>query len=154
MVILKTFAFTLVVPGTFAGLIPYLIVTRFGSGQLDNRSFVSVIGVFLFCIGVSIYLWCAWEFARAHGTPAPIDPPKELVVKGLYRFTRNPMYVGVLCILLGESMSFGSVALLLYVGFMFIVLQLFITQYEETTLTRLFGEAYRQYRDRVPRWFV
>lgn len=154
MVFLKTFVFTLMVPGTFAGLVPYLLVTHFGSGNSASHSFVPVIGVLLFGLGVGIYLWCAWEFARAHGTPAPIDPPKDLVVKGLYRFTRNPMYVGVLCILLGESMFFGSVPVLLYVGFMFIVLQLFITLYEEAALRRLFGQAYEQYRDRVPRWFV
>ena len=153
MTILKTFVFTLIVPGTFAGLVPYFVVTRFSSGDFGNHSFVRIIGIFLFAIGVSIYLWCAWEFARAHGTPAPIDPPKELVVKGLYRFTRNPMYIGVLCILLGESMFFASVALLLYAGFMLIVFELFITLYEEKTLTGVFGEAYIQYRNRVPRWF-
>jgi protein-S-isoprenylcysteine O-methyltransferase Ste14 len=154
MVILKTFVFTLIAPGTFAGLVPYLVVTHFSSGHLGSHSFIPTIGILVFGIGVSTYLYCAWEFARAHGTPAPIDPPKELVVKGLYRLTRNPMYVGVLCILLGESMFFVSVSLLLYMGFVFIVFELFITLYEEPTLARLFGGAYKQYRNRVPRWFV
>ena len=154
MSILKTIIFTLIVPGTFAVLIPYLLVSKFDSGNLSNYLLFSVAGIFLLCIGVGIYLWCAWEFARAQGTPAPIDPPKELVVKGLYKFTRNPMYVGVICILLGESLFFGSPAILLYLGSMFIVFQAFIMLYEEKTLTRKFGDGYRKYCESVPRWFL
>jgi protein-S-isoprenylcysteine O-methyltransferase Ste14 len=153
MVLLRTIGFTIIVPGTFAVLVPYLIVTRLNSGDLDGSIFVGISGLSLTFVGVAIYFLCAWEFAQARGTPAPIDPPRELVIKGLYRYTRNPMYIGVMFILFGESVLFLSGPILVYAGLMFVVFELFIVFYEEPTLTRLFGRAYEQYRATVPRWF-
>lgn len=104
-------------------------------------------------IGVAIYFRCAWDFASAgKGTPAPIDPPKRLVARGLYRFVRNPMYVGVLLTLLGEAWLFGSRALLAYAVIVFTWEHLVVVFYEEPALKRKFGESYSDYLARTPRW--
>ena len=89
---------------------------------------------------------------REHGTPAPMDPPKELVVVGFYRYVRNPMYVGIILILIGYFLWFGYWSLLIYTASVFIVIHLFVTLYEEPTLQRKFGESYEKYCRRVPRW--
>lgn len=82
----------------------------------------------------------------------PNDPPRKLVVQGLYSCVRNPMYVGVLAVLVGEAMFFASLALLQMAGIMFLLFHLFIVFYEEPALKRQFGESYRRYCAAVPRW--
>jgi len=105
-------------------------------------------------LGAAIYFRCAWDFAFAgRGTPAPIDPPKELVVKGLYRYTRNPMYIGVLTLLFGEAVFFASRQILIYAGVVFLIFHLFVMLYEEPALRRKFGDSYQRYCSAVPRWF-
>lgn len=97
-------------------------------------------------LGASIYFWCAWDFTFAgRGTPAPIDPPKKLVVRGLYRYVRNPMYVGVFSILLGEALFFESQRLLVYAAVVFFFFYLFVILYEEPILRQKFGESYQKY---------
>jgi len=104
-------------------------------------------------LGAAIYYWCAWDFATAgQGTPAPIDPPKHLVVKGLYRFVRNPMYAGVLLLLAGESLAFQSLRILTYAAIVFVVANLFVIFYEEPALKRKFGAEYEEYLRSVTRW--
>jgi len=103
--------------------------------------------------GVLIYSWCAWDFTFAgRGTPNPADPPQELVVRGLYKFTRNPMYVGIILVLLGETTLFASPTLLLYTAAIFAVFHLWVIYYEEPALRRKFGQAYERYCRRVSRW--
>src|SRR6516162_3921394 len=107
----------------------------------------------LFLCGAAIYLRCAWDFAaKGLGTPAPIDAPRVLVVKGLYRFTRNPMYVGVASVIFGQASSYGSQRVAIYGCFVVVTFHLFVFFYEEPTLRRLFGEPYDKYCRRVPRW--
>jgi len=149
--LVKTLIFTILAPGTVTILLPRWVL----SSQTDRFN----IGVFRFLglvpivIGVLIYLWCAWDFTFAgKGTPAPIDPPKELVARGLYRYVRNPMYVGMVSILIGETLLFQSFALLAYAGTVLLVFHLFVVLYEEPALTRKFGDSYRQFREAVPRW--
>ncbi len=104
-------------------------------------------------IGAAIYFWCAWDFTfTGRGTPAPIDPPKELVVRGLYRYVRNPMYVGILSILLGEAFLFASQRLFEYAAVAFLFFFLLVVLYEEPILRQKFGESYRQYCKNVSRW--
>jgi protein-S-isoprenylcysteine O-methyltransferase Ste14 len=104
-------------------------------------------------MGAVTYLLCAWDFTfTGMGTPAPIDPPKELVVKGLYCYVRNPMYMGITFILLGEGFLFESAVLFLYAGFLLVCAHLFIVYYEEPTLRRLFGTSYESYCNSVSRW--
>jgi len=115
---------------------------------------VRYFGALPILIGAAIYFWCAWDFTFAgRGTPAPIDPPKELVVRGLYRYVRNPMYVGILSILLGEALLFASGRLLEYTAVVFTFFFLFVVLYEEPMLRQKFGESYRQYCKNVSRWF-
>src|SRR5713226_709709 len=153
MIALKTLLFTTLVPGTGTVLVPYLLL----SWDIQIFSFdlgaIRYVGLPPILLGASTYLWCAWDFTfTGRGTPAPIDPPKELVVKGLYRYVRNPMYVGITLILTGEALLFESAVLFLYAGFLFVCAHLFIVFYEEPTLRRLFGAPYESYGKSVPRW--
>ena len=96
---------------------------------------------------------CIWEFARrGRGTLAPVDPPTKLVVEGLYRYVRNPMYLSVTAIVLGEVLLTGSKALLAYWAVWFVAVNLFVIGYEEPTLRRRFGQDYERYCAMVGRW--
>jgi len=98
-------------------------------------------------------IWCFWDFlVKGHGTPAPIDPPKELVAVGFYRYTRNPMYVGILLVLIGHFLWFGFWNLLVYAVVVFIAFNSFVILYEEPNLKNKFGAVYDDYCRRVPRW--
>jgi len=154
MVALKTLLFTILVPGTVTVFIPYLLLSS-GIQQWFPVKFgvVRFLGPVPMLMGILIYLRCAWDFTfTGRGTPAPIDPPKELVVKGLYRYVRNPMYVGVLLILLGEALLFESVVVLLYALLLLSASHLFVIFYEEPTLAQMFGASYERYRQSVRRW--
>jgi len=153
MVALKTLLFTILVPGTVTVLVPYLLL----SWGVQIFSFevgpIRILGLPPILLGAVTYLWCAWDFTfTGRGTPAPIDPPKELVVKGLYRYVRNPMYVGITLILLGEALLFEAAVLFLYAGLLLVCAHLFIVYYEEPTLRRLFGASYESYCKSVSRW--
>ena len=146
---LKNLVFTLMMPGSVGVYLPMWLAGR--SPQVRGVS--GVIGLLLIIVGASIYLWCLWDFATfGRATPAPIDAPTRLVVRGLYRWTRNPMYVGVLTTIAGWSIMFRSTTIALY-GFVVAVgFYLFVTLYEEPHLARVFGGEYEAYRARVPRW--
>ncbi|MGH9936199.1 MAG: methyltransferase family protein [Blastocatellia bacterium] len=152
MVWLKTSIFTIIVPGAVTALIPYLLLSRNPSSFAHIGPF-QLFGLIPMTIGAAIYFWCAWDFASTgKGTPAPIDPPKRLVARGLYRFVRNPMYVGVLLALLGEAWLFSSWALVIYAAIVITWQHLFVVFYEEPALKRKFGESYSDYLARTPRW--
>ncbi|MEE9288162.1 MAG: isoprenylcysteine carboxylmethyltransferase family protein [Bacteroidota bacterium] len=103
--------------------------------------------------GVVFYLRCAWDFATTgKGTPAPIDPPKTLISGGLYRIVRNPMYVGIVLILIGESIVFESWTLVQFTFLMWLIFHLFVVLYEEPYLKRNFGVPYEEYCQTVRRW--
>ena len=150
MIWIKCLIFTLVAPATLTIYLPILL---FHPYRWDQLTWVFWLGAAITGMGIAIYGWCLWEFAyRGRGTPAPIDPPKELVIKGLYRYVRNPMYIGIITILLGETVAFFSINLLYYTLIVFLGFNAFVLIYEEYTLERLFGESYRQYRREVSRW--
>lgn len=153
MLLLKNLVFTVLVPGTVAVFVPYRILTSSGPLRLRDVGILHGLGLVPIVLGGVVYLWCIWDFGyRGRGTPAPIDPPKELVVGGPYRVTRNPMYVTVLCVVLGESVLFGSRGLLLYAVVLLAAFHLFVVFYEEPTLRRRFGSSYDGYCAKVPRW--
>jgi protein-S-isoprenylcysteine O-methyltransferase Ste14 len=112
--------------------------------------------LFALCViaaGATLLGACIWEFAqRGRGTLSPVDPPKQLVVQGLYRYVRNPMYLSVSTILLGAALLARSVALLGYWAVFFAAANLFVMLYEEPALRRQFGESYERYRQSVGRW--
>lgn len=146
---LKNLVFTLVVPGTIAFYLPW----RIARGEPIGSPGYVLSSMLLVLLGGTIYLWCLWDFAAfGRGTPAPIDPPKLLVARGPYRYTRNPMYVGVLTVILGWAVLFRSLALLLYAFAVFAVVHLFVVFYEEPHLRRVFGAQYEDYCSRVGRW--
>lgn len=146
---LKTLVFTVLVPGTVAGYVPWSIV-RDNPFVLSPRVFPAVL---CSVVGVGIYSWCAYDFAVAgRGTPAPIDAPKHLVVRGLYQYVRNPMYVGVMLVLVGWNLAFPAETLLIYTVGAFVFFNLFVFLYEEPNLQRLFGEEFTDYRSKTGRW--
>jgi protein-S-isoprenylcysteine O-methyltransferase Ste14 len=149
--LVRTLIFTIFVPGFWTILVPYWLAPR---GTRLNFSGASAAGWVLIATGAAVYLMCAfWGFAlRGGGTPAPMDPPKKLVIEGPYRVVRNPMYWSVLFVILGEAVVFHLVALAeLGVGF-FAFTMLFVLLYEEPTLRHKFGAEYEEYCRRVPRW--
>lgn len=150
----RTLLFTLLVPGSVAGWAPWLLA-RGDAGALGAwLGAWRWLGVAAFVPGILIYAWCAWDFTfTGRGTPAPNDPPRALVGVGLYRFSRNPMYVGVLLTILGEGVLYGSWRVLAYAVAVALGFHAWVLWYEEPVLDRLFGEKYAEYRARVPRWF-
>jgi protein-S-isoprenylcysteine O-methyltransferase Ste14 len=139
----------LILPGFVAGLLPWWIVaadTRRGAGW-------PLLGGAVAVLGALILLWCVRDFYVAgKGTLAPWDPPRRLVVVGLYRFMRNPMYVGVLTLVLGWSLLFGSPMLAAYVVVLATAFHLRVILYEEPRLTASFGPDFERYCATVPRW--
>jgi protein-S-isoprenylcysteine O-methyltransferase Ste14 len=110
-------------------------------------------GIPLILAGAAVLIDCVVKFAvKGKGTLAPIDPPKKLVTGGLYRFVRNPMYVGGLLVLFGQALYFRSSSLLLYALAWWLAVNLFIVLYEEPHLRSDFGTDYENYRTAVPRW--
>jgi protein-S-isoprenylcysteine O-methyltransferase Ste14 len=149
--VLRTLVFTVFVPGFWTVLVPYWTVRR--RARLD-LSVAGIAGWLLAAVGVALYLKCAfWGFAlRGKGTPAPIDPPKSLVVEGPYRIVRNPMYWSVLFVMLGEALAFRSLLLAEVACVFFACAALFVMVYEEPLLSNKFGAEYEAYRKQVPRW--
>ena len=151
MLIFRAIFFTIVIPGTVTVVGPWFVLRGHGLG--NSHSLWAWPGLLPLGAGAAILLRCIWDFAVAgRGTLAPVDPPKELVVRGLYRYVRNPMYVGVLWILLGEAWLFVSLAMLVYVAVFFAWVHGFVVFYEEPTLRRKFGESYERYLRTVHRW--
>ena len=152
MLWLRTALFTLVVPGTVVVFVPVALLAT-GVGPSFRFGPVRWVGLAPLVIGVAIILWCFADFIRrGRGTPAPYDPPRNLVISGLYRFVRNPQYLGVLLAVVGEALLAEAGILLGYAAFLAIAYHHFVRHYEEPTLDRLFGEAYTRYREAVPRW--
>ena len=149
VLLLKNLLFTFLVPGVVAGWIPWLIA----GARAPTSGMPLVVALALFGVGGAVYAWCVWDFASfGRGTPAPIDAPKKLVIRGLYRFTRNPMYVGVLTVVAAWAVLFQAASLIVYAVAVATMFQLFILVYEEPHLEGLFGDDYRAYRSEVGRW--
>jgi protein-S-isoprenylcysteine O-methyltransferase Ste14 len=143
--------FTIVAPGLVLVGIPYAILPR-GRPALAPLT-PRLLGLLLMMGGAASLFWCIRDFAvRGRGTPAPYDPPENLVTDGLYRFVRNPMYVSLLTVLAGEALFFGSRSLAIYAAIAWLAFHLRVVLYEEPTLNNLFGSDYERYRATVPRW--
>jgi protein-S-isoprenylcysteine O-methyltransferase Ste14 len=135
-------------PGIFALVVPPFVAywDPWNSGHWMP-------GVWVMAAGAFVLLWCVRDFYVAGiGTLAPWDPPKHLVVQGLYRFVRNPMYIGVLLLVLGWSLLFLSPLLFLYATSLAIGFHLRVVKYEEPKLKAQFGRQWVLYRQSVPRW--
>lgn len=145
--------FFFVAPGTLAGLIPWSFTRWELRSALGDSWGIRAIGILLIAVG-SVGL--IDSFARfvmdGLGTPAPIAPPERLVVSGLYRYVRNPMYVCVVSAILGQGLFFGDIGLLIYCAIVWLGFTLFVVVYEEPTLRSTFGASYATYCNGVGRW--
>ena len=147
--LLKNLLFTLVLPGTLGVYLPLWIA----QGPLRARGVVGLAGLALLALGAAIYAWCVWDFATfGGGTPAPIDAPKRVVTRGLYRYVRNPMYIAVLALVLGQVLLFQSWGLFAYLVLIGTAQAAFVHLYEEPTLREAYGPPYDEFCDNVPRW--
>lgn len=150
MTALKSLLFLALVAGLGAGYIPFVLLP--GHPRIET-GILAYLAVPLWLAGGGTVLWCVWAFTvKGRGTPAPFDPPKELVTTGLYRHVRNPIYLGVLTVITGHFLWFKAVWLLAYAVVVFLIFHLAVTLYEEPTLQAKFGAAYEDYCRSVPRW--
>jgi len=148
----RSLLWTLLLPGVVAGFIPWRYF-GVGKAQVDWSNPRQLLGVAAITAGGLLLAACIVDFARrGRGTLSPMDPPKELVVQGLYRSVRNPMYLSVLTIILGEALLTGSWALVGYGAGFFLLANLFVLGFEEPKLRRMFGASYELYCQQVGRW--
>jgi len=151
--VLGSAVFLLAVPGVLAGLLPWWITHWELRPPFFGLELTRAVGVALVIAGVPGLLLSFARFAlQGLGTPAPIAPPRHLVVTGLYRYVRNPMYVAVAAIILGQGLLLADERLIAYAALFWLVCHLFVVTYEEPTLQRTFGAEYEAYRANVPRW--
>lgn len=145
--LLRILLFTLVVPATVVIYVPAQLA------RSPSAPAMAVAGSVVVIAGLCLVVWCFYDFAaHGRGTPAPWDPPRHLVTGGPYQYVRNPIYVGVLSILLGEAAFFGSLALLAWLAVTALGFYLVVTLYEEPGLRDRFGDEYERYVAHVPRW--
>jgi protein-S-isoprenylcysteine O-methyltransferase Ste14 len=147
-----TLLFTVLVPGTVAGVVPWLLRGR--APLPSPLAAVDVMaGALAVVAGAALYAWCAWDFATVgDGTPSPTAPPRQLVRGGPYRWSRNPMYVGVLLVVAGQAAWARSPATWAYAAALALAFHLRVTLAEEPALRRAFGDGFDAYAARVPRW--
>ena len=146
--------FLVIVPGTVAGWLPFWITRWRLQAPLLGIPASRVAGAMLVPIGLASLVESFLRFALVGlGTPAPVAPPTRLVVSGQYRLLRNPMYVAVLAIVLGQALLLGSIALLRYAVVLGVFFEVFVLLYEEPTLRARFGPSYETYRRNVRRWW-
>lgn len=147
--LLKNLLFTALVPGTVAVAVPLWLA----AGRRPACGAAAAFALAAFAFGGALYAWCVWDFARfGRGTPAPIDAPRRLVVRGPYRVVRNPMYVAVLAVLAGQALWWRSGTIAAYGAAVAVAFALFVRLYEEPQLRRHFGADYEAYKMRVGRW--
>ncbi len=149
MLFLRALLAFLALPGTVTVLVPWLVLRRSGGAP----GTFAVVGLLPLVLGAGMLIWCVVDFARiGRGTLAPVDPPTVLVRRGLYRVVRNPMYVAVLTILVGEALVFGSSSIAWWAAGTAVAFHLRVVRYEEPVLRRTFGADFDDYCRRVPRW--
>jgi protein-S-isoprenylcysteine O-methyltransferase Ste14 len=144
---------TLVVPGAAVVLGPYLILKATRGLAPPPFGVIEAFSIAFALVGAAMVIWVSVAFVRlGKGTPVPIEPPRSFVATGLYRFVRNPMYLGALLILLAETVLFRSPWILLYAAALWLALHTFAVLIEEPQLERRFGDTFRDYKARTPRW--
>ena len=145
--------FLVLAPGTIAVYIPWTLTRwRLRPPPLGSSP-LRIAAVMLIAVGLIGLLDSFRRFAvQGLGTPAPVYPTKTLVVSGLYRFVRNPMYCGVVAMILGQALLFGSSTLFLYGAVVWLAFHLFVLTYEEPRLRATYGARYEEFRAAVPLW--
>ena len=134
--------------------LPARVLARSGITPVLTTGAGQIAGLIVAGAGAAVALWCIFTFVfLGQGTPAPFDPPRRLVIRGPYRFVRNPMYVGAGLALAGAALSYQSLPLLGYAGLFLLVMHLFVMVHEEPALRRTFGQEYEAYCAKVGRWW-
>ncbi len=152
--ILGSLVFFLIAPASIAGWVPYMLSRWRFRPPFFGIAAGRFLGALIVVIGAAALVECFARFATTgRGTPAPVAPPKELVASGFYRYVRNPMYVAVVAVIVGQALLFGNVVLLEYAAIVWLLFHLFVLAYEEPTLRRQFGPSYDVYRTHVRRWW-
>jgi len=151
--ILGSAVFLVIAPGTLTVYVPWLLDRwRMAPPVLGITPF-RWLGVFLIALGLPVLLDSFARFAwQGFGTPAPVAPPKHLIVTGLYRYVRNPMYVAVTSLILGQGLFFGNVSVLEFGVVVWLCFHVFVLAYEEPTLRNKFGDEYKEFCANVRRW--
>lgn len=153
-VFLRAAAYATAFIGVALVYLPAQILTRAGIGRPAGVGWPELLGAIVTAGGAALTVWCIATFAvLGRGTPAPFDPPRLLVVRGPYRYLRNPMYLGAALALVGAALVYRSGALLAYAGAFLLAAHAFVVTYEEPALRRTFGPDYDAYRRRVRRWW-
>ena len=148
---LGSLLFLVVAPGVVAGLIPYLLT---GWDSTDPPLALQIAGIVLILAGLPVLLEAFARFVREGiGTPAPVAPTEHLVVGGLYRYVRNPMYLAVGAIIAGQALLLGQTVLLVWLAIFAAAVFAFVKGYEEPTLADTYGEEYARYKAEVPGWW-
>ena len=151
--LLASLLFTVTVPGTVAGLIPWLITGWRGAGPLFGFPGGRAVGAILIALGTSVLLLAIFKFAsEGRGTPLPTVPTQHLVISGPNRFVRNPMYLAVVSIIPGQAVLLGQQPLLWYAALVALATASFVHFYEEPALRSQFGDEYLHYRNSVRAW--
>lgn len=134
--------------------VPAQVLSQAGIVRTPSLGASGIAGVIIAGVGALIAGWCILAFIFiGKGTPAPFDPPRRLVIRGPYRYVRNPMYIGAGMALAGAALVYRSLALLGYVGVLFVIVHTFVVLYEEPALRRMFADDYEDYCRRVARWW-
>lgn len=153
-VLVRTLTYSALFIGLLLIYLPARLLSWSGIVRPAAIEWQQVAGMIIGATGAAVALWCIFTFAFiGRGTPAPFDPPRRLVIKGPYRFVRNPMYIGAGLALVGATLFYGSWPLLGYAGLFFLITHLFVVLYEEPTLRRTFGPEYEAYCRQVRRWW-
>ena len=144
-------------PFTVAVVVPLWIARRYAIALSPDVSLahrpLQLLGLVVLAIGGALFVSSLRRFhGEGHGTLAPWDPPRQMVVRGPYRYVRNPIYVAVVAIILGQAILFGDWRLAIYGGFMWLAFHAFVLAYEEPVLAQTFGAQYEEFRANVPRW--
>ena len=152
-VLFRAIAYAAVFIGFVLGYLPGRFLSWSGIAEPTTTGAPQVAGMTVVAIGTAIALWCVFTFVFiGKGTPAPFDPPRKLVIRGPYRFVRNPMYIGAGMTIAGAAVYYQSLSILSYTCLFFLITHLFVVFYEEPTLRRTFGDEYEAYFGRVRRW--
>jgi protein-S-isoprenylcysteine O-methyltransferase Ste14 len=150
---LLTITGTILVPSILHIFLPFLILQSTSVTSFPSIGFIEVVSILLALFGISIVIWVSITFVRhGKGTAVPFYPPTEFVALGLYRFVRNPMYVGIFLVIIAEAIFFRSVWLLVYGAFLWLPVQIYVIRVEEPQLESRFGASYRNYKTTTPRW--
>lgn len=150
--LLKSAVFTVLVPGTVVGLIPRVLARYDRRSPTLESPAARLVGRLALLSGALLYVHTATRFAEGDGTPSPTDEPDELVTGGVYRYTRNPMYVGVLLLIGGQAVRYRSLHVCWWTLVCWLGFHRRIIEFEEPHLQEKHGETYEAYCERVPRW--